>query len=443
MGANWAALTYYLNGRSENRVVLSWSELARIVGDVPLSAINHTAWWGGDRPHTRAWKAAGFDVESKVPGRSVTFCRVGANVLAPATESLASAGMTSGESPDILLVTCVKSKRPTPAPAKDLYTSPLFTKQRNYAESLGVPWFILSAEWGIVGPDDWLSPYERYLPDTSPDYQNAWGRWVVARLTLLAGDLRGKFIEVHASQQYVQAIEPGLRQLDAVVLRPLDGLAMGERLAWYDRNTGAVRTHGSTSIGIDLEQPSISVELADEAARFVGTLRDESRALPPRELLSGERSQFESPGLYSWWVDEEGAVELSAGLGLEVRRGMIYAGLAGATRWPSGTPSSSTLWSRIRSNHLGSNHRGSTLRRGLGSILAEASGWEEIDELGLTAWMHGHLRVVAQPYADADTLGRLEGLVLAELNPPLNLRDVPPTELRGRLSELRDRYSAK
>lgn len=54
--------------------------------------------------------------------------------------------------------------------------------------------------------------------------------------------------------------------------------------------------------------------------------------------------------------------------------------------------------------HLGKKHEFSTLRRSLGSILAEANGQQAIDEVELTRWMHAHLRVVPIPVADADTL---------------------------------------
>lgn len=59
---------------------------------------------------------------------------------------------------DIVLVGCAKSKRPHGAAAKDLYTSDYFSKMRAYAESTGRPWFILSAEHGLVSPDGLLEP---------------------------------------------------------------------------------------------------------------------------------------------------------------------------------------------------------------------------------------------------------------------------------------------
>src|SRR3954451_2475018 len=45
---------------------------------------------------------------------------------------------------------------------------------------------------------------------------------------------------------------------------------------------------------------------------------------------------LDEAGLYSWWVDESGASDLSSGLAQGVGAGRIYAGQTGATKWPSG-----------------------------------------------------------------------------------------------------------
>ena len=167
---------------------------------MPASAIDHTAWWGGDRPHTRAWKAAGFEVLRRSPGVSVTFCRVATapprpSVLPRAAQPEADELVRPGQRRRrVVLVSCAKSKVQEPAAAKDLYSSARFRKARAYAERLGDPWFILSAEHGLVAPDEWLAPYERYLPDTPREYRLAWGAWVVARLDLLLGGLAGTVI---------------------------------------------------------------------------------------------------------------------------------------------------------------------------------------------------------------------------------------------------------
>lgn len=325
-----------------------------------------------------------------------------------------------GEDADILLVTCVKTKHNHPCAAKDLYVSTQFKKQRAYAERVGVPWFILSAEHGLVAPDEWLSPYERYLPDTTATYQAAWAKWVAVRLEMLAGPIAGKTVEVHAGSHYLGLVRPELEALGAIVLEPLKGLGNGERLAWYNA----------------LAEGVAAVEDFDDES-FVERLLDVTLALAPNDFLAAGRQATDAPGLYSWWADEDGAADISEGLGLRVEPGLIYAGLAGATRWPSGKRSANTLWLRITTMHLAGNHEFSTFRRTLGAILASAAGATQVDEAGLSEWMNVHLRVVTVPFEDRDQLGRLEGRVLSVLDPPLNLQGMASTPVRKRLRELR------
>ncbi|WP_460811014.1 DUF6884 domain-containing protein [Nocardioides salsibiostraticola] len=332
---------------------------------------------------------------------------------------------------DLILVTCVKTKRSTPAAAKDLYISDLFKKQRRYAEGRALPWFILSAEHGLVQPEDWLSPYERYLPDMSSAYRTAWASWVAARLDVVAGALEGAVVEVHASSTYVTALRPHLESLGAKVITPLAGLGQGQRLAWY---LGRASAGDAESGGAEFVQDDFN----DEVARFVTDLRAHESAITPPDFVAGNVSiDIDQAGLYSWWVDEPGANELARGLEFPLTAGMIYAGLAGATKWPSGKRSTNTLRKRVRDMHLGGRHEFSTFRRTLGAILANAREETEIDETALTEWMYAHLKVVALAHDDPDTLGKLERQVLAELDPPLNLASVGKSPSRTRLSELR------
>ena len=319
---------------------------------------------------------------------------------------------------DIVLIGCVKSKRPVAAEAQDLYTSDYFLKMRRYAETSGLPWFILSAEHGLVAPSDWLEPYERYLPDTSRDYRRAWGQQVGEQLERAAGSLSGKVVEVHAGSAYVEAIAPVLRARGADVHDKLEGLSIGRRLSWYLQN----QNQG----GLDIET-------------VLDRLRDHDSSNTLTDVLATGGDGLRAPGMYSWWVDAAGAEDLSRGLGHAVDPGLIYAGLAGATR-TGGSKSTNTLWGRIATMHLGKKHEFSTLRRSIGSILAAANGRLSIDEVELTRWMHAHLRVITIPVADPDTLDALESALLAELDPPLNLAKVPKTPLRQRLSALRKQF---
>lgn len=190
MAADWSLLTEYLSTKGD-QVTLSWEEFGQVVGRVPASALDHPAWWSGDRPHTRAWRAAGFEVIAKRPGHSVMFARASRprpDISTPRSQPASPQPVPeTTDRSDLLLVTCVKTKLDVPASAKDLYVSTLFERQRAYAEAKRVPWYILSAEYGLLRPDDWVAPYERYLPDTSRSYRDAWGAWVVERLALLEG----------------------------------------------------------------------------------------------------------------------------------------------------------------------------------------------------------------------------------------------------------------
>lgn len=170
---------------------------------------------------------------------------------------------------------------------------------------------------------------------------------------------------------------------------------------------------------------------------LVALLTDRTGAVCPTTFLAGDRRTLSVPGLYSWWADGDGAADLSRGLDLPVSAGLVYAGLAGATRWPSGKRSTNTLWSRIAGMHLGGRHEFSTFRRSLGSVLAAAHGRDHIDEQHLTAWMTRHLAVRAVAHPDPDALGHLERRVLDAIDPPLNLQGMASSAVRSRLRLLR------
>ena len=399
--ADWSPLRELL-ADVDDRVTMRWSDLDRLVGGLPRSAYDHAAFWKGDRS---GWP--GFTTVDVRVGEEVTFVRHGSPKTSSPRRSVESTHRPRDayEPADVVLVSCVKSKLDHPAPARDLYTSALFRKERAYAEATGVPWFILSAEHGLVDPSRVIEPYELYLPSTTRAYQGAWGQQVIDDLSSKLGGLDERVVEVHAGAAYVNAIRGGLAAAGATIVEPLAGLTMGERLAWY------------ASV-VPIGDPGLpSAAEADELDDIVGRLRDRASALTPAELLARGRSGLDGPGLYSWWVDEGGADDLSRGLGEHIAPGLIYAGLAGATRSRSGRPSTNTLWGRLQGMHLGSRNEFSTFRRSLGSVLAEVSGSSQIDEERLTAWMHAHLRVIAVPVADADALDGLETEVLADLDP--------------------------
>jgi len=166
-------------------------------------------------------------------------------------------------------------------------------------------------------------------------------------------------------------------------------------------------------------------------------LSDPESPRTPAEFLAADRRALNEPGLYSWWVDEAGARDLSAGLGAPVAAGLVYLGQAGATSWPSGRRYSSTQWSRIAGNHLRGRARSSTLRRTLAAALRDPLDLADPDDPRLDEWIWRHLRVNAVPTADRDELERLESVMIDALDPPLNLSGPSGTPARARLRELR------
>jgi hypothetical protein len=418
------------------------AHIQALTGNVPNRAANHPGLgrrepllYRVDRGLYRRWRAA--DVEAptaedqashRLPDREL-----GAGTPVARSAPTPSAPVAANHARRVLLVGCVKTKQAAPAPARELFQGPLFSRRRSYAEASGAPWFILSAKHALVEPDDVLSPYDVYLPAQSDSYRMAWGRWVVERLLSLTGDFEAVTVEIHAGEAYVTPIRDLLTRHGADVFTPLGGLAMGEQLAWYDRGSPDEAQHEMTS--------TIPPAAVGDHQLLVAALRDQEAAVTPEEFTRSRRPEWHGPGLYSWWVDAAGAAELSEGLGTRVEPGLIYAGQAGATRWPSGKRSTNTLWGRLNGMHLGGRAKLSTFRLTLASALREPLQLSSADDPRITQWMHAHLRVVVLPVTDGDSLGKVEDAVLDELDPPLNLTGRRPSELRQRLSSLRGDWS--
>ncbi|MEE6258002.1 DUF6884 domain-containing protein [Plantactinospora sonchi] len=193
---------------------------------------------------------------------------------------------------DIALVGCVKTKLDHPAPARDLYVSPLFIRRRAYAERHARRYYILSAEDGLVLPETVLAPYDTAFAEQSKDYRRVWGQWVAAKLMRAESQVRDRVVEIHAGDEYAQAIVPLLTQAGAAVRRPLAGLPLGEQLAWYDRQPQPPAP----------EQPVALIKQPQETIRPLaptGTpvpVRPDARAIVTALLKYGREHQAERAG---------------------------------------------------------------------------------------------------------------------------------------------------
>ncbi|WP_313912833.1 DUF6884 domain-containing protein [Tahibacter sp.] len=144
--------------------------------------------------------------------------------------------------PVVALVACVKSKGPAVAPARRLYTSPLFRASAAYAERVADRWFILSAEHELLHPDQQVAPYERTLTRMSVTERAAWAVEVLNTLRpMLSSPIH---LVVLAGTAYRECLLAPLRDAGCSISVPMVGLRFGEQLRWLAERT---RTTESTT----------------------------------------------------------------------------------------------------------------------------------------------------------------------------------------------------
>lgn len=153
----------------------------------------------------------------------------------------------------VALVSCGKLKLPHAAPARDLYTGPLFTDARTHVLADGYDhWLILSAEHGVVHPDRVLEPYNTTIESLKVDQLARWARSIEYHLRLGAGyidaddnyeptdypgwaHIDGPVVfDAFASAGYMDPIREAMGARNTVTLNePLRGLQQGDRRAWF------------------------------------------------------------------------------------------------------------------------------------------------------------------------------------------------------------------
>ena len=136
--------------------------------------------------------------------------------------------VNSSLSATVYLVSCVSKKRTTPTQAKELYISDWFVKARHFVEATHSQWFILSAEYGLVAPDQIIAPYERTLNNMSTLERRAWADRVTAQLERSLPD--AERIIVLAGARYREYLMDYLRRRAKIVEVPMEGLTIGRQL---------------------------------------------------------------------------------------------------------------------------------------------------------------------------------------------------------------------
>lgn len=135
-----------------------------------------------------------------------------------------------GSRDEIGLIACVAAKRPSPAPARDLYTSPLFLKASAYVQARCDRWYILSALHGVICPDKVIEPYDVTLN------RMTWSERLDCSKRVLA-DLQQQVpspshFVILAGDRYRAELLAPLRAAGHEMELPMKGLKIGRPLSW-------------------------------------------------------------------------------------------------------------------------------------------------------------------------------------------------------------------
>jgi cytoplasmic iron level regulating protein YaaA (DUF328/UPF0246 family) len=129
-----------------------------------------------------------------------------------------------------VLISCSKSKLATKAPARELYTGGLFQKAVAWAERHQHPWFIVSALYGLVTPDQELNPYDFTLKQLRAREREAWGQRTISALDKYTATGSHAFLIM--PELYRRNIQSALLQYGITYENPVKGMRIGQQKRW-------------------------------------------------------------------------------------------------------------------------------------------------------------------------------------------------------------------
>ena len=116
-----------------------------------------------------------------------------------------------------------------------MYVSPLFRGMFQYAQSLHpAKIFILSAEYGLLKPEDIIEPYEKTLKKMRASERMQWARKVLEKLQQET-DLQADHFVFLAGTPYRENLIPHIAHYEV----PMEGLPFGKQLQWLTEKATA------------------------------------------------------------------------------------------------------------------------------------------------------------------------------------------------------------
>lgn len=131
----------------------------------------------------------------------------------------------------VILISCVSKKLHHKSKAQDLYISPLFQKNMQYAKSLNSDKiFILSAKYGLLRLNEEIDPYEKTLNKMRSKEIKGWANSVLNQLKKSTDLEKDEFIFL-AGNNYRKFLLPNLKHYKI----PMQGLSIGKQLQWLSK----------------------------------------------------------------------------------------------------------------------------------------------------------------------------------------------------------------
>ena len=133
----------------------------------------------------------------------------------------------------IILISCVSKKQKIKAKAKNLYTSPLFKYNLQYAHSLSPDKiFILSAKYGLLDLEQEIEPYNETLNQKPKEEIKLWANGVMEQLKEKSNLNEDEFIFL-AGERYRKFLIPQIKKFSV----PMQGLGIGKQLKFLKEKT--------------------------------------------------------------------------------------------------------------------------------------------------------------------------------------------------------------
>ena len=136
----------------------------------------------------------------------------------------------------VALVGCVAQKQSHKAPARELYTSPLWRHRLAWAEQHADQVLVLSARHHLVALDQELEPYNTSLNTASKAERLVWSTAVWGQLHLYL-DVAATHFVLLAGKAYTTYLRPWLEVQAAGCETPLRSLSIGQQIQWLKANS--------------------------------------------------------------------------------------------------------------------------------------------------------------------------------------------------------------